>query len=103
MWIVFGVAMVGPISTIAAAWIYKKYSSVTLETLASPFGKGKFSLTKVKHLGRDFWILFAITFLYFGALFTILADGPKYLKVRIKFPNIFFSYCCTKRGISLPL
>ena len=86
LWISFVICLMGPIAAVISGWVYKTYASVTLdvEIFVDSSRTGDFGFAKLTRLGREYWVIAAMVFFYFGPLFTIIADFPKFITVNLR-------------------
>ncbi|GAU92053.1 hypothetical protein RvY_04197-2 [Ramazzottius varieornatus] len=82
MWIVFIVALTGPLGAVIAGWIYREHAESSMEASvyreSLVYAKG-LDFSVAKRLNRYFWTLGLYLFLFYGAIIMVLADFPKFL------------------------
>lgn len=79
----FSIGLLAPVLALLAGWIYHRYASTAMDMAIKihEVEVSQFGFAKLMKLGRDFWILAVTIFFYFGVMFTIMADYPKFLTV----------------------
>ncbi|GAU92056.1 hypothetical protein RvY_04200-2 [Ramazzottius varieornatus] len=81
MWIVFGLAVLGPSSSVLGGWVYKRFAAISMAEerwLASSARTG-ISLSLIKKLSWHYWTVAIFFFATYGTLVSILADFAKFL------------------------
>ncbi|OQV25650.1 hypothetical protein BV898_00585 [Hypsibius exemplaris] len=87
LWITLAMGVLAPVGAVLAGWTYKRHASASIDAAVyvDTNGIGHFGLRKVAQLGREFWTLSAMVFFFYGPLFTLIADYPKYLAERYQY------------------
>lgn len=85
LWVTFTVGLLAPVSAILAGWIYRKFAAISVDVALEyhHLNAGEFNFSSIKEFEKEFWIVCGIIFFYFSVFYTFLADGPKFLKVRL--------------------
>ncbi|GAU92055.1 hypothetical protein RvY_04199 [Ramazzottius varieornatus] len=81
MWIVFAIALSGPVCAVTAGWYYRQYAEQSMDrslwsTARSHPGT---AVALVKQLNRQYWMIALFLLTFYGTVLSVISDFPKFL------------------------